>query len=221
MSENLHHFYHIYSKGKWETPVEDHIRALKQYGLYNKLTSFNIGIVGPQETREAVKSFLNSKEIKYNICIEVEDGWEQETLEELWKFSKNNDGYALYAHTKNAVNINPLHVAWRRSMTYYNIVTWQNCIKLLDSGYSGVGCHYLMIDNKLEERMHGFYAGTYWWSKMKYLREFPLPARNNRYDAEGWIGFLKSTVENMGEQFLMHDFTPFHPASGLGFVTEW
>lgn len=221
MLEPLHHFYHIYSKGQWEVPVQDHIRALKQYGLYNKLSSLNVGIVGPPETREAVKNYLNSQDIKYNVCTEVDDGWEQETLDELWNFAKNNDGYALYAHTKNAVNINPLHVSWRKSMTYYNVVNWQSCVKLLDNNYCAVGCHYLLIDNKLDERMHGFYAGTYWWTKMKYLKNFPRPARTNRYDAEGWIGFLKPVAEDMGDTYVFHDYTPFHPASGLGFVTEW
>jgi hypothetical protein len=25
----------------------------------------------------------------------------------------------------------------------------------------------------------------------------------------------------MGDTYVFHDYTPFHPASGLGFVTEW
>ena len=57
--------------------------------------------------------------------------------------------------------------------------------------------------------------------KMKYLKNFPRPARTNRYDAEGWIGFLKPIAEDMGDTYVFHDYTPFHPASGLGFVTEW
>jgi hypothetical protein len=217
---NIHHFYHAYSKGNWQIPLEEHIRALKQYGLMKHLKSFNIGLVGPKETRKAVKSYLHRENVKFKVCTEVEDGWEQETMDALHAFSKKNDGYVVYAHTKNAVNINPLHVDWRKSMTYYTIVLWEQCVKNLNEGASAVGTHYLQ-GPQFTNKPSGFFGGTFWWTNLKYIRKFPVCERNNRFDAEGWIGNLLPAVESYGETFKIVDFNPTHPAAHYAMVTDW
>jgi hypothetical protein len=53
------------------------------------------------------------------------------------------------------------------------------------------------------------------------MRKFPKPWRRGRHDAEGWIGFLKETVEGNGEQLRIHDFNPSHPAEDSGMKIEW
>ena len=195
---DLHHFYHVYSKGSWQLPLNEHLAALKHSDLINNLKTFQIGIVGPPETRQEVKNYLNSEGINYSVCSEVDDGWEQETQDKMWEFAQFNDGFVLYAHTKNAVNINPLHIRWRRSMTYYTVVIWSECVRLLSEGVSAVGSHYLPSSNNEVQSMSGFFGGTFWWTHLKYLRKFPKPWRRGRHDAEGWIGFLKETVESGG-----------------------
>jgi hypothetical protein len=217
----LHHFYHIYCKGNWEVPTQQHIEALQKYGLLNNLTSFQVGLVGPPDRRQQVKDYLNSLNIKYMVCNEVDDGWEQETQDKMWEFSQFNDGFVLYAHTKNAVNINPLHIRWRRSMTYYTVVIWSECVRLLSEGVSATGSHYLPSSNNEVHSMSGFFGGTFWWTHLKYMRKFPKPWRRGRHDAEGWIGFLKETVEGNGEQLRIHDFNPSHPAEDSGMKIEW
>lgn len=218
--QQLHHFYHVYSKGQWHTPLADHITALEKYELINNLTTFQIGLVGPEDTRNQVKEYLNSRNIKYEICVEADDGWEQVTQNALHKYIQDKDGYVYYAHTKNAVNINPLHIMWRRSMTYYTAVVWKECIRILGEGASAVGSHYLPSSEQVHS-MSGFFGGTFWWTHAKYLKKFPLPDSDTRYGAEAWIGYLKKTVEDMGEQFKIHDFNPTHPASASGMVVEW
>jgi hypothetical protein len=69
--------------------------------------------------------------------------------------------------------------------------------------------------------MSGFFGGTFWWTHLKYMRKFPKPWRRGRHDAEGWIGFLKETVEGNGEQLRIHDFNPSHPAEDSGMKIEW
>lgn len=218
---DIHHFYHMYTNGNWEWPTREHIEALQKYGLAENLTTFQVGLVGSPESREQAKEFLNSTGIQYSICTEVDDGWEQETQDKIHEFSQENDGYVLYSHTKNAVNINNLHVHWRRSMTYYTAVLWKECIEFLDQNVSGVGSHYLPESNNEVHSRSGFFAGTYWWTHLKYIRKFPLPDRSSRYGAEGWIGWLKETVEGMGEPFTIKDFNPTHPAEHSGMVIDW
>lgn len=220
--EKIHHFYHVYSNGSWEIPLTEHIKALADSELLKYLDTFQIGLVGSPHTRERVKQYLDSENINYSICVEVDDGWEQETQDMIWEFSKKNDGYIFYAHTKNSVNINPLHVAWRKSMTYFNVILWKLCVDLLDQDYCAVGCHYLEGGNEFTKTESGFFAGTYWWTHLKYVRNFPhKPLRTSRYDAEGWIGLLKGTVENMGKEFKIYDFVPYHPIEQSRMVTTW
>jgi len=219
---DIHHFYHVYSKGAWEIPLMEHIEALKTSELINNLTTFQIGIVGPQETRDKVKEYLDSESIHYSICTEADDGWEQETQDKLYEFAQDNEGHVLYAHTKNAVNINPLHIAWRKSMTYHTVIIWRDAIKHLDEGHCAVGSHYIPSGNPEVKTVSGFFGGTFWWTHLKYIKNFPhKPPRNSRWDAEGWIGYLKPTVESMGETFKIYDYVPYHPGDRSKMVTSW
>lgn len=219
---DLHHFYHVYSKGSWQDPLSEHVSALKQSELLDNLKTFQIGLVGPESTRNDVKKYLNSEGIKYTVCAEVEDGWEQETQDKIYDFAQNNEGYVLYAHTKNAVTINPLHIAWRKSMTYHTVIIWKDVIKHLDEGCCAVGSHYLEGGNENVKTVSGFFAGTFWWTHLKYVRNFPeKPDRNSRYGAEGWIGWLKPTVCAMGEQFQIYDYVPHHPGDQSKMITTW
>ena len=106
-------------------------------------------------------------------------------------------------------------------MTYFNIVKWEECVALLDNGICGVGCHYLEGGNENVKTVSGFFAGTYWWTKLKYIKYFPVPARTSRYDAEGWIGFLKETVERQGDSFVIYDYVPHHPGTQNGMIDSW
>lgn len=222
---DLHHFYHVYSKGAWQTPVTEHIAALKKSGLINNLKTFQVGLVGPEDTRNAVREYLDSEGIEYIVCAEADDGWEQETQDMIYDFAQKNDGYVLYAHTKNAVNINPLHVSWRLSMTYHTVIIWEDVIKKLES-YCAAGSHYLesgIQTNRTNISTEiGFYAGTFWWTHLKYIRNFPdKPERSSRYGAEGWLFMLKPTVESMGEQYIIYDYVPYHPGEQTGMITSW
>jgi hypothetical protein len=218
---DLHHFYHVYSNGNWQVPIHDHMKALKEHGLINNLKTFQIGLVGAEHTRKEVIDFLDSENINYTICTEVDDGWEQETQDKILEFAQENDGYVLYAHTKNAVNINPLHIAWRLSMTYHTVVIWEDVVKHLDEGYSAVGSHYLDGSNENVKTVSGFFGGTFWWTHLKYIKDFQPPARISRYDAEAWIGWLKEVVERQGDEFKIYDYVPTHPGDESKMVTSW
>jgi hypothetical protein len=222
----IHHFYHIYSNGNWQTPFREHVEALRHSGLINNLDSFHIGIVGNEQSRESVKSFIRAENLNALICCEVDDGWEQETLDKLLEFSKENDGLVLYAHTKNAVNINDLHLRWRKSMTYHNVINWQKNVDVLtnkDDVYHMSGCHYLEIGNegRVDKQtvniIKGFMAGNYWWSKLEYIRLLEPSVRISRYYAEIWVSNLKDVFKDDYKAF---DFDPIHPGCNR-FITQW
>jgi len=219
---DLHHFYHIYSNGSWETPLGEHIEALKLSGLLYELSSLNFGIVGNEESRNKVKDYLiNNVDVYYEVCTEVDEGWEQETLDKLLDFSQDNSGYIFYAHTKNAVDKTTLHIKWRNSMTYFTVMKWRDNVSALDTGCSAAGTHYLAMDRRFEYKDAGFFGGNFWWTNLKYIRKFPKPLREGRFDAESWIGHLKHVVEEYGEHHRIADFLPFHPANESMLVADW
>lgn len=197
------HFYHIYADGHWQDPVKEHIDALKQHGLYDSLDSFNIGFVGSNKNINSVHEYLKDNDIKYLTVASEPEGWEQVTMKHISRYAKNKNGFVMYAHTKGAHDPSPINIAWRKSMTYYNIVHWPTPAKLLAVGYDSVGCHWCN---------DAFWGGTYWWATTNYIRRLSALRYNDRWDAEHWIG--------QAEHKRLYDMNPGWPGFGL-FTTSW
>lgn len=212
----IHHFYHIYADGKWEEPVEEHIRALKM-GLYENLGMFFIGIVGSVENRNRVKIYLDLTGLKYFIAAEADSGWEQATMIPMWEHARFHNGQFLYAHTKGAYDPNPVNQRWRRSMTYWCVVRWKDCIERLKD-HGAVGNHWIqpLLTGMPEHRQGNFMmAGTMYWVRAELLRTFPAPALTHRHEAEGFIGYGWHA-----KPFPVYDFSPYFPNSGP-FADDW
>jgi hypothetical protein len=187
--EKINHFYHIYSDGRWQEPVDEHILAMKSSGLLEKLSGFHVGLVGKKENRELVKQHLLENKISFNVIDEQEEAWEQMTMNKLHDFVQFNDGLILYAHTKGAFNYTPINISWRKSMCYYNVVKWEDATKNFDDAeVDTVGCHWCH---------NAFWGGTYWWARAEYLRKLSLPLTDNRWRAEEWIGSGSPKIVDM------------------------
>ena len=188
---NIFHFYHIYADGAWQNIVEEHINVLRKTGLYEKLDYFGIGFVGSQENINIVKEFLSSLNVDYVSVFESDENygeqWEQETLDKLLEFSKENEGYILYAHTKGAANNFDFQNRWRKRMTLYNIVEWENATSALYD-YDTAGCYLCTPEKNGEHVKLPFYGGNFWWATTKFVSTLNYPNRDNRWDAEAWIG---------------------------------
>lgn len=216
----LHHFYHIYCNDNWGQIVPFHIECLKRYGLLDNLTSFKIGLVGSQHHRDIVKHFLDTKNIKFEIVAEADNGWEQVTMNKLYEFSQTNNGYVLYAHSKGAVNNGEQNRQWRKSMTWYNVVKWRDAINKLDS-VDAVGCHWHDFTKQTASHLGGphtgncWFAGTFWWSKLDLLKQIGPPGMSSRYDAEVWIGNIRH-IKPMN----VHDLTNVG-YDDIGFYYDW
>ena len=232
--KKIHHFYHIGSSGQWLQPLSEHIHALKRYGLLDILDSLNFGIIGLHENRKAVKKYLSSQLDNFNIVAEADEGWEQVTLKPLYEFALKNDGYIFYAHTKASNHHNLYGVKHRRSMTYFNIVNWKDCVEKLDEGYTLAGVHYCQMyllkdayGNELDlpgetryeytKKHDGFYLGNFWWATSDGIKTLNPCKNEYRQDAEFWIAQIKI------EDKAAYDF---HPINNLvehedQFVTKW
>lgn len=214
---NLHHFYHIYADGNWQQPVIEHIRALKEYGLYEALSTFKIGFVGSKYNVVQVISYLADQGVLFEMCDNKQTGWEQVTQIPMWEFSQKRDGLILYAHSKGASNTNEVNTRWRRSMTYWNVIRWKDCIEKLKD-HDAVGNHWIqpLLEGMPEHKPGNYmFAGTFFWTKCEVMREFPKPALTHRHEAEGFIGYGWHQ-----KPFPVYDFTPYFPNSDT-FYDHW
>lgn len=210
MRRQLHHFYHAYVDGTWQDKFEDHLRAMKTYGLYDNLSSFNIGIVGSDANYELFLRFLDENDTKYTIVAHETAAWEQITLDPLWEMAKlNKNAYFVYSHTKGAANFHGSNELWRKSMTRTNIVEWEKCVEALDSGYSTASCHY--YPNNWDSH-NPFWGGNFWWATGTHISALEKCARNTRHNAEGWIGTIHQTsIFKPKDMWPFPVFTPSEP----------
>lgn len=201
--KQLHHFYHIYADGAWEKTVKYHISTLITFGLYDQLSSLHIGLIGTFENRQKVKQYLLEKQVNYNVCVEKQFGFEQETLSCLLDFSKTTDGYVYYAHSKNSVNTNwGLHEKYRISMEGWTNRKWADCVKKLKD-YSAVGVFY---SNYLD--LQGYFLFNYWWTDLRFIKNFIEPDFSSRFEATIWLNHLRDAVTLEGDKYKIYDFSP-------------
>ena len=202
---NIHHYYHVYALGNWQQPLNEHIDAVKMSGLLNAIGHIKIGIIGSEPLRNKVYEFLDLRKTPYEIIAEQDNGWEQMTQTKIYDDSHNNEGVVLYAHTKGAANPHQQDMnevsAWRRTMCYYNIINWRDCVESLKTN-DVCGVYWMEMPTQPEHFDHKwFFAGTYWWARMDYIRQIPPPSMKNRYNAEGWIGMSPNNIK-------VRDFAP-------------
>jgi hypothetical protein len=196
----FYHFYHIYAgidcegnRETWKESIDLHFNCLVKSSLNEKFDSVRIGVVSNQNNFKDVENFLNKYPVKYEIVSKKNSGWEQVTQNPLYSFSQKNNGYVLYAHTKGSYNNTELNRNWRESMTYYNVLEWKKATKWLKK-CDAVGCYRMDDSNNPSGRYGGphsgqrWFAGTFWWSKLSYIRNLPPPQNKTRWDAEVWIG---------------------------------
>lgn len=201
---NVHHFYHVYAAGQWEEPVEEHVLALRGSGLLDRLGVLRVGLVGDDAQRKQVRTFLRGRGVDFDVVGEADVGWEQVTQVPLHRFAQSADGLVLYAHTKGAANPHvPVNRPWRRTMCYYNVTRWEDCVTVLAADEADVcGVYWLRMPQAPEHADHSwFFAGTYWWARLEFLRRLQEPPQRSRWDAEGWIGYQQDEMSMRVKDF--------------------
>lgn len=212
----LHHFYHIYADGQWQEPVSEHIRALKEYGLYDQLTTLHIGFVGTRVNQLAAHQYIQSQGLRYFIADEQLTGWENVTQQPMYDFSQTNDGLMLYAHSKGSSDNSDVNIRWRRSMIYWNVIRWKDCVeKMLD--HEAVGSHWIYPLVSMPEHIYGnpMYAGNFWWVTCEHLRTWMSVPLTHRHESEGWIGY-----KYVEKPFRIWDWCPYFPNTN-SFADGW
>lgn len=215
----LHAWFHCYATGNWQQPVTDYCDALTRFGLYDELASHHVGFVGRPDEIAAARASLDVLVLGYEVCAESPEGWEQETLEPMWKFCHDHDGLVLYTHTKGASRADPVDQPWRRSMLYHNVVNWQEPVTALtEGGKSIAGCHWYCggPSSIPGYGTGGMFGGNFWWTRCDLLRQNVPPDNSARGCAEHWIGQLSEVMPLTPDT--IHDLNPGEVGS---FHDQW
>ncbi len=193
MGMDLTSYYHVYAVNDWPRIVHAHLDALEESGLGSQLSGFFLGVVGRPAERRRVLHEVSAR-VPVKVVAEADQGWEQVTLNALWRAPKAPRGAVLYAHTKGVSKSPPsdLREAWRRSMTQAVVIGWRRCVDLLQD-HDLVGCHWLTPERWSHVPNFGdkpYFAGNFWWATTDWLRGLPKPTGGSkgRWDAEPWVG---------------------------------
>lgn len=212
METKIVHYYHVFAAGPWQLILNQHFMAVCNYGLIDEIDEIRVGIVGPPVARKAVKAHLENSLVASKVKVVVERGmaWEQATLTELWKAAQDEEAIYFYAHTKGGYDRALHKQIWCRSMLFFNVVAFQVALDALQT-HAAVGCHWLTkeafphIADQNNPEGHPYFAGNFWWSKTEHIRRLQEPKRDNRFQAEAWIG----TAEPGGWE--VKDLNPGYP----------
>jgi hypothetical protein len=196
----LRHYYHLYADGDYHEIVREHFGALRASGLLGRLDHLHIGVVGSApKIQLALKRLKRLTSHKFVVST-AEFGWEQETQDYLYRdaVDAKTPFIALYAHTKGAANTTEINRVWRVLMTRHTTLHWKRAVAALTGDVGASGCFWAPFNNGRavnSEREMQFFAGNFWWARSEAIAAIGRPDRNDRYDAERWIGKITKLAE--------------------------
>lgn len=125
----IHHYYHLWQPGEWQTPLLEHVAAIRDSDL-------------------RALTFINP----------VTEGWEQGTLNRLIADlpKMRDDDVVFYAHTKGAANPSEWNTSWRRTMQHFTITHWREMVVSLAT-HDMAGCWWISEAFHPNPHMQGSY----------------------------------------------------------------
>jgi len=187
-------FWHNYLINDWAKIVESQFLKLVESGLYNSCEKISCGVVCDplkvDEHKNLVKKLMQDNQVdpnKFETQYVHENAFEYVTLKMLQNFSKNNDAYVLYFHTKGVscptsyTRIKKKKEHKREHMEDINITRWRECVEKLDEGNMCCGTN----------KRRKFFVGNFWWAKTEYINTLPelkkITAIRSRAYYEKWL----------------------------------
>jgi len=184
MQRPIYIYFHICCINNWRTVVDTMFQAIRESGLYNKVTQIRCGILG-QNIGDDLKHPL-FKDPKVKILYHSTDtlAFERPTLRLLYDHSNMNmdeDFLVLYIHSKGVRwnGQNKCVTDWVDYLTYFNIIKHENCLnKLIINDVVGVN---------LQHDPCTHFSGNFWWSHSNYIKTLNPHIDKTYNGPEFWI----------------------------------
>lgn len=186
-------FIHVYTINNYQTILEEILNSVDK-----NIDEIIICKIGDLEIKNYKGTVINISD-NYNFC-------ENETINYIRRFCKDNNVNVLYTHTKGVCHPNNKAVeAWRKYMIHFNIEKSQECINSLED-FDVCG-----VDFRINPVPH--FCGNFWWSKSSHINKLPDPNNANtiishRHKAEFWICNYDPTIKF--KSFHQNDLNKLH-----------
>lgn len=184
-------FFHVYLVRNWREIVGSLVKRLRRAGLWD--CPVFIGAIGAPSDVAELAEWAPGAEIRHW----GEDGGQFEfpTIGLLHDWTKENDGAALYIHTKGVTQEGwEIQTRWRNTMADFVIDRWRECVAAMEAGAKVCGVRWRLKDQELPHIL----AGNFFWTRCDYARALPRALPTNRYECENWI--LSARPESTFEQ---------------------
>ncbi len=210
-------FYHICLLNHYEEIVKEYISVMDSSGLYEVCEEINVCCLGTIADYVRLKRLLESHP-KYKIVDwdAAVTRYEFITLKYLKKYCDTRPPfYGFYSHGKGIswprerdLKAYNGGTYWRAHMNFWNIIKWQDNIKILEEGYDMSGVKLLIPKDSPSGKLH--YSGNYFFFKSDYIKTVPpIETLNqaNRFEAEFWACSGHPRAYNMCDTFVDYNQT--------------
>jgi len=181
-------FYHLGAMNSlWNKFVDEQLGLIKSSGLADSAT-VNMCYAAPDHAINEIKIYVRQKYPFVNILSsriiegkgEQENLFEGQTLKEIQTYSKINDGYVLYLHSKGMLHaVNSYQTApttdWRHYMNYWCVERWQDCIKKLEEDQVD------LVSTNWSRDPYPHFKGNFWWADTNYIKTLPNVLNRSLY----------------------------------------
>ena len=169
--------------------------SIIESGLYDAVQTIFYGCSCPNCETEIYEKIMH-KYIKAKVLPTSRDTHENHTINQLLEYSKQNDCFILYIHSKGVTNVSPNQTYWRDFMMDYVVYLWKVCTDILQRGFHTVGVNKKYIKK--------YYAGNFWWADANYLKILEyVDHLQDRMNAERKLleNLEKNNHINLGDEY--------------------
>lgn len=223
-------FYHLGAiNSLWDKFVDEQIGLVKSSGLAETAT-INMCYACPDHAVNEIKIYIRQKYPFVNILSsrilegkgEQENIFEGQTLKELQTYSKTNNGYVLYFHSKGMLHAVNSHQTiptrdWRHYMNYWCVERWKDCIQKLEDEQADA------VSTNWTRDPYPHFAGNFWWATTDYIKTLPNVLdrtlyydekftekfEGHRFCYEVWMATNNPKVRSIHYSAIDHYYAPY------------
>ncbi len=179
----IYHACAITGNGKCLAVVKEHILCIIMSGLYDKVDTIHVNIVGDLPMIDVLRTQFEKSGPKFQVTVQQPNGYgfERDTLMNAFQYIEPND-MILFLHSKGITRTcfpeSSYVDDWTMCMNYFLIKRHEECLQLLQSGKAQV----VGINYEPNPRPH--FSGNFWWCRGDYFLTLPKVIGTDKYAVE-------------------------------------